>query len=361
MTRESGDSLLDFVSQVAGVERLKVEENLGDGYVRLRVSEAERRQATHDIRWVEDAVVELLRNSRDAGARRIFLATSKDPKTRRVVCVDDGEGIPEHLHDAVFEPRVTSKLESMTVDSYGVHGRGMALYSIQANVAEARVVASEPGRGTAVVAVADTTSLPERKDQSTWPQTTSSSGKVRVTRGPHNILRSAVEFALAHPQIELYVGSATDLLATMRRLALDEHQLGRLFDEALSDNLPLWQRAATAVEPGGLCRLGSDLYGLQLSLRNAQRILGDEIDCLEPVSSRIGVTNAARQPTTKVDLVKDRRSLRIDERDLDKLRQAAAAGFASIADKYYLETDPQITVTANNEEIRIRLRMRKLE
>ena len=43
------DSLLDFVSAVSGDTFLKVEETLGDGYVRLKVSEAERRQAKHDI------------------------------------------------------------------------------------------------------------------------------------------------------------------------------------------------------------------------------------------------------------------------------------------------------------------------
>ena len=40
--------LVDFIS-AAGQERsLRVEEDLGGGYVRLRVSEAERRQARHD-------------------------------------------------------------------------------------------------------------------------------------------------------------------------------------------------------------------------------------------------------------------------------------------------------------------------
>ena len=62
-------SLLGFVSSLGGGDPLRVEENLGDGYVRLRVLEAERRQAKHDIRCVEDVLIELLRNARDAGAR----------------------------------------------------------------------------------------------------------------------------------------------------------------------------------------------------------------------------------------------------------------------------------------------------
>jgi hypothetical protein len=46
----SSDELLNFVSSVSGDTFLKVEETFGDGYVRLKVSEAERRQAKHDIR-----------------------------------------------------------------------------------------------------------------------------------------------------------------------------------------------------------------------------------------------------------------------------------------------------------------------
>ena len=74
--------LADFVASHGGEGSLRVEENLGGGYVRLRVAEAERRQAKQDIRCVEDVVVEMLRNSRDAGARRIFVATARGGDTR---------------------------------------------------------------------------------------------------------------------------------------------------------------------------------------------------------------------------------------------------------------------------------------
>lgn len=101
--------LVDFIS-AAGQERsLRVEEDLGGGYVRLRVSEAERRQARHDIRCVEDAVIELLRNARDAGARHVYLATSKDGDVRTLVVLDDGRGIPKGLRERIFDARVTSK------------------------------------------------------------------------------------------------------------------------------------------------------------------------------------------------------------------------------------------------------------
>ena len=155
------DDLLNFITSVSGDDFLKVEENLGDGYVRLKVSEAERRQAKHDIRCSEDVVVELLRNSRDAHAGRIFLANSREGDLRTFTIVDDGVGIPSAMQERVFEPRVTSKLETMVVDHWGVHGRGMALYSIRSNAAEARICLSELHKGTALTVATDAAVLGE--------------------------------------------------------------------------------------------------------------------------------------------------------------------------------------------------------
>jgi DNA mismatch repair ATPase MutL len=166
---DDAERLIDFVSAVSGDAYLKVEETLGDGFVRLKVSEAERRQAKHDIRSVEDVVVELLRNARDAHAQRIFIATTREGDERHLTVVDDGVGVPEHLHEAVFEPRVTSKLETMVVDRWGVHGRGMALFSVRSNTRTARIACSAPHKGCAVYVSAHTAELPERADQASWP------------------------------------------------------------------------------------------------------------------------------------------------------------------------------------------------
>ena len=92
---DSPANLMDFVASMGGERKLRVEENLGAGFVRLRVAEAERRQAKHDIRCAEDAVVELLRNSRDAGAQRIFVATSRTGDLRTITVLDDG-GLHAH-------------------------------------------------------------------------------------------------------------------------------------------------------------------------------------------------------------------------------------------------------------------------
>ena len=152
-------------------DSLRVEENLGDGFVKLRVSEAERRQAKHDIQHVEDIVVEMLRNSRDAGAKSIYVATMKEEGVRTLLFLDDGAGVPDDMRERIFDARVTSKLETMKMDRWGVHGRGMALFSIRQNTLSSQVVASGPNMGTSIRVTADTDALSERADQSTWPQT----------------------------------------------------------------------------------------------------------------------------------------------------------------------------------------------
>ena len=86
------ETLAAFLDSTPAGTRLRVEDDLGDGFVRLRVSEAERRQAKQDIRCVEDAVIEMLRNARDAHARTIIMGTSRSGDARRIIVADDGDG-----------------------------------------------------------------------------------------------------------------------------------------------------------------------------------------------------------------------------------------------------------------------------
>ena len=277
------DPLIGFVTAVSGDGYLKVEETLGDGYVRLRVSEAERRQAKHDIRSVEDVVIELLRNARDAHAQRVFVATAREGTIRHITILDDGVGVPALLQEAIFEPRVTSKLETMVMDRWGVHGRGMALFSVRSNVTVARIAVSAPHKGTSLSVVADTTALPERADQSTWPAVElDDAGSPRVARGPHNIVRRVVEFACEHPELEIYLGTPTEILATLVALGrgvLDMRDL--MFCDDLG-RLQVWQRPAACSDAAELTDTAGEM-ALAISERTAHRVLAGELTPLEPL------------------------------------------------------------------------------
>jgi hypothetical protein len=208
--------LVDFLKKTGKESLLTIEEDLGSGYYRLNVREAERRQAKHDIRSVEDALLEFLRNSRDASAKHIFVATSKKgSEIREIVVLDDGGGIPPSLWEKIFEPRVTSRLFNLIEDDFGVHGRGMALYAVKLCAKESRVAFSEPGKGCSIKAYFDLRDLPERKDQSTKPKLVKEKGEIKVKGGVRNIWRTLLEFSFSHPNLKIYYGTPSEIASTI--------------------------------------------------------------------------------------------------------------------------------------------------
>jgi len=358
MTSDSS-SLEAFIASMGGERQLRVEENLGAGFVRLRVAEAERRQAKHDIRCVEDAVIELLRNSRDAGARRIFVATTREGDLRTTTILDDGSGIPQEMHERVFDARVTSKLESMRMDRWGVHGRGMALYSVRENAESIRVMSSDAGLGCSIKMVTDASKLAERADQSTWPRIgVDDDGTQSIVRGPHNIIRACCEFALDEAGVcEVYLGSPAEIVSSVRmhvRPSITGAEL--LFIDALEE-LPVLDRLSVAADASELLRVASSL-GLEMSERTAHRIVSGEIRPLRSIYSRL----THKMPASKdreIDLTRDSRKLRITEQDIKEFSRIMERDFSFLAQRYYLSlsddpiiryTNGKITVTFAVEE-----------
>jgi len=354
------DALIDFVSAVSGDDFLKVEENLGDGFVRLKVAEAERRQAQHDIRSFEDVVVELLRNARDAHAQRIFVATSREGDTRTLTMVDDGIGIPPSLHQAIFEPRVTSKLETMVMDRWGVHGRGMALFSVRSNVTTCRVAASDVHRGTSIHLEADLVNLSERSDQSSWPVVErDEKGFLAVAKGPHNVIRRVVEFACEHPELDVYLGSTVEVLATLHSLARDSLDASELLFCDDIERLPVWQRPATASDTSDLVEVAR-LLGLTISERTAHRIFAGDIAPLEHVLGQLRAAEEEPQvAAAKPDIYKDRRGLQIHHGDLTSFKRELTKAFDTLAERYYLHLRGEPRVSVGRDGIRVRFEVEK--
>jgi hypothetical protein len=353
----ANEKLIDFIEQVSGGTHLRVEENLGSGFVRLRSEEAERRQAKHDIRQVEDIVIEMLRNARDAKADTVYVATTKEGDLRTFTFIDDGEGIPTSLHELIFEPRVTSKLETMLEDEWGVHGRGMALFSIKSNVSSARVVSSGVGLGSALVIEVDTSILSEKADQSTFPLVErGEDGKLRVVKGPHNILRSALEFALAYRKApDVYLGPPSAVAATMleqgqRQLRSDD----LLFCDDLS-TLPISQRLAACADAADLM-LNCTRIGLVISERTAHRILNGQI---APLVSLCEMAKGARGNRAAADLMKDSRSIKLAKEDVEAFSRKMESAFELLAERYYLSLTDVPRVTVKGDTITVRFPIEK--
>ncbi len=361
------DTLESFVENVCGDSHLRVESDFGDGFVRLRSAEAERRQAAHDVRSTEDIVIELLRNARDAHATSIFLAVIREGNRRRLVMADDGDGVPPSMHERVFEPRVTSKLDTMHLDKWGVHGRGMALYSIAANAETARIAASDKGKGSSFVVETDLERLGEKADQSTFPSFERTESGSVVVRGPKNILRTACEFALeCRSACTVYLGSATDVAATLYAFGLSALTSSVRAFCTDSSELPVCKRLSVAPDPSSLAEEANRL-GLPLSERSARRIMEGEIAALDPLLSRVRIDvkrdgeDRLRRPVPRQAASSaDARGLKVHPDDIASFSARVSDAFSDIARDYYLEADVRPEVKVGKDAIRIVIPIEKI-
>lgn len=343
--------LTSFIQNVLGDESLRIEERLGAGFVRLKVSEAERRQAKHDIQYVEDAVCEMVRNSRDAHARHVFVASTRDGSKRNILVIDDGDGVPPSIAEMVFEPRVTSKLESMHMDRWGVHGRGMALYSIRQNALESRIVCSDAGKGCSMSVVFDTDAIPERADQSTYPTLVADPEPFEEgepvcdkTRGPHNIVRTVADVALDCPDSQkFFVGSPAEVLATLvvqGRTYLASHL------EVEREGCAFWLLPAYAGSPAEL-QQAAETLGIAVSQRSCYRILNFEVAPLSDIRRALRGGPSEKVEPAPVDLLKDRRGLKLSKEDVEEFTVALRRDFEPLAQRYYIDlaSEPRVRVS----------------
>ena len=348
------DSLESFVEEVNGSSHLRVEHDFGDGFVRLRTSEAERRQAAQDIRCVENIVLELLRNSRDAHATRIYVAMSREGEKRLLTVVDDGDGIPESMHAHVFEPRVTSKLDTSHMDAWGMHGRRMALYSISVNSEKALVETSGTGLGCSIGVVADTKRLPEKTDQSSFPTFLLGEENNVAVRGPRNILRTACEFAIeARRTCTVHVGSPAEVAASLFYYGSSTlSTIERAFCRD-ANQLPLVKRLGTAGDPETLSELASQM-GLVISERTARRIMNGEIAAADSILDLVEISRPERGAAKGGKRGKNaRKPVKLDKSDTGLLKAAVKDAYAEIAERYYLESGVEPSVRVKGDKITI--------
>lgn len=360
---ERKEGLLDFVRSFADSGTLTVEEELGHGYVRLKVTEAERRQALQDIRCVEDVVKEMVRNARDAGASGIYVTFQKEKgRWRNVTVMDDGRGIPEELHRKIFEARVTSKVEGVVEDCYGVHGRGMALYSIKQIAEEVRLVDSRERAGTIITARIDTERTPEKKDQSTFPRLEENEkGESEIVGGPHNVPRVLMGFAMQSGGSDIYLGSNSEILSTLYNDSLE--LLKRWASGMREPDKPLWFELGRIKEGRLLHQFADQKLGLSVSERNAFRILEHEIPPLMSINELLKRgdyhlqarrSDLHRPPKTSWE---DHLARRISQEDLALICGRLGEIFSEIGERYYLESDiPSIKRRKNRLIISVGLR-----
>ena len=255
----SDGTLASFIEDVCGESRLRVEADLGGGFVRLRSSEAERRQAAQDIRCTEDIVIEMLRNTSDAHAAVVFVACTRDGNNRRIVMIDNGDGVPAHIKKPVFEPRVTSKLDSMHMDEWGIHGRGMALYSIAVNAESPK--SSLPDRAVPPLSKRTWISFQRKPTSQRFPHSTSANqeryllGDLRTSCAlPASFQsRSRATCQVVPGDGRLIIAASLYALGLSSITAETRNQAGGV------DDLPICQRLAATTNPAQFAEVAAKL------------------------------------------------------------------------------------------------------
>ena len=379
---QNNSDLKNFLSELNIKDSLNIEEDLGDGYVRLKISEAERRQALQDINSVEDIIVEMLRNSRDAGSRNIFIGTKKiEDKRRKIYFIDDGGGIPPHLQNLIFESRVTSKLENGKKDPYGFHGRGMALFSIKLNVDDIRIIFSEKSKGASFYIDIDLSNIPEKKDQSLMPQIIKTDGNLNIIGGVNNIIKTIIEFQLQNREINFFFGSPTQILSTMREILRKDGEKNDYpkFDEweKLSNfiqkniikvtEIPILTDNYTVMEI-----ISKNIFNMDISQRGIQRVIYNEIKALEPLkidpessSEEIRVSStdkAYKIPDKKLKLYDESKlASRFEDDEIRCIIKAAEDKIRELGDKYFVTTGENIEYKKANNIIKLSIELKQKE
>jgi hypothetical protein len=231
--------------------------DLGAGFARLTGVEGARRGPSR-ITHIEDALLELARNARDAGAANIFVAsTLKNRRYRTLTVIDDGHGIPKSHRDLILQPGVTTRhLNPVTEPGDPVvHGAGLSLYQIKGHSLETKVLSTSSP--TSIQATFDTNVLPERALQST---TRPSQSNLRAT-----LQRFTATTNANSPRLHSYYGPPARILATL-----------------LHNRIIPKQR-----DSSGLREMALGL-GLDVSVRSVQRILRGEVLSVEYVSGGEG-------------------------------------------------------------------------
>lgn len=233
----------------------------------------------------------------------------------------------------------------------------MALFSIKESSSEARVVKSELAIGASIFVKSKTEKLPEKRDQSSFPDFYVNEDQELVVRGPKNILRTACEFAVeSRKTCNVYIGSPVEIAATLYAASRSEAGVSAVFNEP-DENTKIIDLLGFASDVHDFKKYAAEI-GISLSKRTARRIMdgliGPQPNLLERIAKKgVAGSNASKfdiSNVTKVYKAKPKKTkIKLDDSDKESLINAVKQEFPSIAEKYYLngQIEPKVTIKTN--------------
>ena len=186
----------------------------------------------------------------------------------------------------------------------------------------------------------DSHQLSERKDQSSPPDLVRRSGEWQVLRGPKNIIRTVVEFALRHQELKISLGSPVEIAATCFQLAATDGQAESPWSTLRHD-----RDAAT---------IGARLHGtlgLDVSTRSIHRIISGEASFMIPVPDQLeegrpSIKNERpKVPSTPLQPM----SVNLSQQDIDDISSGVGAVVRPVADRYFANVGQDVKVRFDRE------------
>lgn len=285
--------------------------DLGGGFVRLTGVEGARRSPSR-ISFVEDALYELLRNSIDAGAGNIYVATTlRRRRYRTLTVIDDGRGIPEPFGALIFEPGVTTRHLDPTPD----HGAGLSLYHLKNVSLSAEVLSTSAP--AAIRATFDTQTLPERSLQS------------RSRPSKTNLLATLQKLLQQHPpenRPNIYISSPAKILPNLMK----NHIIPRRQKEHRGRNGRGQEGVVRCI------REDSGSLGLDVSVRTVQRVLAGDIGAVERAEISISPHQYTRNAVNSRDSGSSGGEVLVPELNLEEISEIRTI-LESAARARYLE------------------------